>query len=299
MPETKDDRWFSKLAAAAKDLIPSPIPSDKKVENALEKLKESREKALNHITQSIASEKVAMMKIADHMESAKRWEVRAQMATEQGNQTLAEEALKRKAQCVESVREWHRHVPSTRQQNIELTAKLQGFNVIVHRIIVLRDLLRSIKSKTELSESLSSTIKSLVAEFPDFSKDNERLMQEFNLLLEVADQRLCKLEQQVSHRVQSVINAGEKGSYIVELATQSCQASTSHTLKKLEEDLIKWRAEEARTDPQEDEDAYWRARQFYWATEKSVEYMKRSLEAINQIKLKSIGVDDIDSDGSS
>lgn len=172
-----------------------------------------------------------------------------------------------------------------RQRRLHLHSRFATVNVIVHRLLVLRDIFDILPKQSILRDNLIALIKEFVDSLPFFAGEASEQQQSLNAAVAVAEQRIDKLEQQIA--ACALNYKREKPDDVERLngLVATLRATTQKTIDKLEENLEVQRSIEAQRTTEGNEDGAWEARQSTWSDEKSLESMHRCLRMLQEILL--------------
>ncbi len=279
MAEEPKDKWFSKLAKVAHRLA----PKDRGVDRAFEQLKTFHEACQSVVLEVMAGQSLLEKEIEKNTDHIAKWEARAMTAVEQDNESLAISCLTRKASYMKSSMEYEARLPLMRQRRLQMHARFESVNTIVHRILILKDLLETLPKQSTLRDDLLAAIKNFIDEMASFAKDSEEKNPSFSKALVVAEQRIAKLEQQLAGCAINFKKSEPAQAAALDETIKTLKATTEATIAKVQEHLEIQKSIAAQRETEKNEDSAWEARQLIWSDEKTIESLKTSLNSLESI----------------
>lgn len=279
MAEESKESWYAKLAKAAHKLA----PKDKGVERAFEQLRTFHEACQSVVMEVMAGQSLLETEIEKNTDHIAKWEARAMTAVEQDNETLAISCLTRKASYMKSSMEYEARLPLMRQRRLHMHARFESVNVIVHRISILKNLLETLPKQSTLRDDLLAAIKNFIDEMALFARNSEGKDPSFSKALVAAEQRIAKLEQQLSGCAINLKKSEPEQAAALDETIKTLKATTKATIAKVQAHLDLQKALETQYEAEKKEDAAWEARQLIWSDEKTIESLNSSLESLDQI----------------
>lgn len=278
MTDERKDSWFNRLTKAARKLAP-----DKDVERAYDQLKLFHEACNAAVLDAMSAQAMIERDIEKSSSEIETWEDRARLALEQDNEQLALQSLQRKVSYMHSNLEFQSQLPLLNQRRLHLNSRLESVNIIIHRLLILKDLLSAMPLPTTLREQLLGAIKNFIDELPNFAIDEKQAGPSFNTAVQIAEQRISKLEQQIAHCAQKFIEQEPQHAESFAAIVKVQIAVTETTIAKANEHLSVQRAIKEQRETEKNEDSAWEAQQLIWSDEKSIESLNASLQALRSI----------------
>lgn len=280
MPDERKNSWFNKLTKTARKLAP-----DKDVERAYDQLKMFHEACNEAVLDAMSAQAIIQKDIEKNCELIEIWEGRARLALEQNNEELALQSLQRKVSYMHSSLEFQSQLPLLNQRRLHLNSRLDTVKNIVHRLLVLKELLNGMPLPTTLRHQLLGAIKNFIEDLPRFAADEKQPGESFNTAAAIAEQKISKLEQQIANCAQKYIEQEPQHAEGFCAIVKEQISITEATIVKVNEHLSVQRAIKEQCETEKNEDSAWEAQQLIWSDEKTIESLSASVQALQSILL--------------
>lgn len=280
MADERKDSWFNRLTKAARKLAP-----DKDVERAYDQLKTFHEACNEAVLDALAAQAVIERDIEKSSSEIEAWEERARLALEQDNEQLALQSLQRKVSYMHSSLEFQSQLPLLNQRRLHLNSRLDTVKNIVHRLLVLKELLNGMPLPTSLRQQLVGAIKNFIEDLPRFATDEKQPGQSFNTATAIAEQKISKLEQQIANCAQKYIEQAPQHAEGFTAIVKEQISITEATIVKANSHLSVQRAIKEQCETEKNEDSAWEAQQLIWSAERTIESLSASVQALQSILL--------------
>jgi hypothetical protein len=278
MTDDRKGSWFNRLSKAARKLAP-----DKDVERAYDQLKTFHEACNEAVLDAMAAQEMIERDIEKSSSAIETWQERARLALEQDNEQLALQSLQRKVSYMHSNLEFQSQLPLLNQRRLHLGSRLESVKIIVHRLLVLKELLSGMPLPTTLREQLLGAIKNFIEELPRFAIDEKQPGPSFNTAVEIAEQKISKLEQQIANSAQQLIAKEPQHAEDFTVIVKEQISRTESMIEKVTEHLSIQRTIKEQHETEKNEDSAWEAQQLIWSAEKTIESLSASLQALQSI----------------